>query len=100
MTETATDRSHLDVDLTDSSLYANGFPHEVFTSLRRHAPVKWQSFPEAFKGGHDEGFWVLSKHEDVQTASHNPEIFERVRRTSVESPTRHCRDDARQYGRS
>ena len=75
MTETATDRSHLDVDLTDSSLYANGFPHEVFTSLRRHAPVKWQSFPEAFKGGHDEGFWVLSKHEDVQTASHNPEIF-------------------------
>ncbi len=59
MTETAFDRNHLDVDLTDAALYANGFPHEVFTALRRYAPVKWQSFPEAFQGDHDEGFWVL-----------------------------------------
>ena len=75
MTETALDRTYLDVDLTDSALYASGFPHEVFTALRRFAPVKWQSFPEAFMGSHDEGFWVLSKHEDVQAASHNPELF-------------------------
>jgi hypothetical protein len=46
VTETAFDRKQLDVDLTESSLYANGFPHEVFTALRRYAPVKWQSFPE------------------------------------------------------
>ena len=75
MTETAFDRNLLDVDLTDAALYANGFPHEVFTALRRYAPVKWQSFPEAFRGDHDEGFWVLSKHEDVQAVSHNPELF-------------------------
>ena len=75
MTETAIDRKCLEVDLTDSALYANGFPHEVFTALRRFAPVKWQSFPEAFKGSHDEGFWVLSKYEDIQAASHNPELF-------------------------
>ena len=75
MTETAIDRSHLDVDLTDSALYANGFPHEIFTALRRLAPVKWQTFPEAFMGDHDVGFWVLSKHEDVQAVSHNPQLF-------------------------
>ncbi len=75
MTETVIDRTYLDADLTDSALYANGFPHEVFTALRHFAPVKWQSFPETFMGSHDEGFWVLSKHEDVQAASHNPELF-------------------------
>jgi cholest-4-en-3-one 26-monooxygenase len=75
VTETAFDRNQLDVDLTDSALYANGFPHEVFIALRRFAPVKWQSFPNGFKGDHDEGFWVLAKHADVQAASHNPELF-------------------------
>ena len=75
MTESAIDRTYLDVDLTDSGLYANGFPHEVFTALRHFAPVKWQPFPETFVGSDDEGFWVLSKHEDVQAASHNPAIF-------------------------
>jgi len=71
----ASDRSHLDVDLTDAALYGDGFPHEVFTALRRHQPVKWQAFPEGFPGDHDQGFWVLSKHEDVQAVSRNPELF-------------------------
>jgi len=69
------ERDPLGVDLTDSTLYANGFPHEIFTSLRHDEPVKWQAFPEGFPGYHDSGFWVLSKHEDVQTVSRNPELF-------------------------
>jgi cytochrome P450 len=73
--DTAFDRSLLDVDLTDAALYGDGFPHEVFTTMRRHEPVKWQAFPEGFPGDHDEGFWVLSKHEDVQAVSRNPELF-------------------------
>ena len=63
------------VDLTDSSLFAGGFPHEIFTALRHDAPVSWQAYPEGFPGRHDEGFWVLSKHEDVQMVSRNPELF-------------------------
>jgi cytochrome P450 len=74
MTQVA-DRGRYGVDLTDSALYANGFPHDVFTSLRREEPVKWQEFPEDFPGDHDSGFWVLSKHEDVQKVSRNPELF-------------------------
>ena len=75
MIDTAYDRSHLDVDLTDAAVYSEGFPHEVFTTLRHHDPVKWQAFPEGFPGDHDKGFWVLSKHEDVQAVSRNPELF-------------------------
>jgi cytochrome P450 len=69
------DRAHLEVDLTDPALYVDGFPHEVFTTLRHHSPVKWQAFPEGFRGGEDTGFWVVSKHEDVHTVSRNPEVF-------------------------
>jgi cytochrome P450 len=65
----------LDVDLTASALYANGFPHETFTALRREAPVLWQAFPDGFPGNHDEGFWVLSTHQDVQMVSRNPDRF-------------------------
>ena len=65
----------IDVDLTQSTLYAGGFPHEVFAALRHEAPVKWQAFPEGFRLPHDDGFWVLSKHDDVQAVSRNPELF-------------------------
>ncbi len=72
---TAVGSSPLDLDLTDASLYGDGFPHDAFTVLRQEAPVKWQAFPAGFPGDHDDGFWVLSKHEDVQAVSRNPELF-------------------------
>jgi cytochrome P450 len=65
----------LGVDLTETALYSNGFPHEIFTSLRHEEPVKWQAFPDRFPGNHDSGFWILSKHEDIQNVSRNPELF-------------------------
>ena len=71
----AVDRSPRRVDLTASALYANGFPHEIFTALRHEEPVKWQPFPEGFPGNHDSGFWILSKHEDVQRVTRNPDLF-------------------------
>jgi cytochrome P450 len=67
--------SPLEVDLTQSALYVDGFPHGVFASLRQDAPVMWQEFPEGFPGNHDDGFWVLSKYEDVQAVSRSPEVF-------------------------
>src|SRR5580704_936157 len=65
----------LEVDLTQSALYTDGFPHEVFASIRQNSPVMWQAFPEGSPGNHDDGFWVLSKHGDVQAVSRNPELF-------------------------
>ncbi len=66
------DTNELGIDLTSGTLYAKGFPHEVFSVLRQSAPVTWQAFPERFPGNHDDGFWVLSKHEDVQAVSRQP----------------------------
>ncbi len=75
MTEIVADREHIEVDLTDAEVYRHGFPHDLFTTLRRDSPVGWQVFPEGFPGSHDVGFWVLSRYEDVQTVSREPELF-------------------------
>ena len=75
MIDTAYDSSDRGANLTDAMLFADGFPHRVFTALRRLEPVKWQAFPEGFPGDHDTGFWVLSKHEDIQAVSRNTDLF-------------------------
>ncbi len=63
------------LDLTDTELYRHGFPHEHFTALRRDDPVHWQEFPEGVAGRHDPGFWVVTRHEDVQAVSRDDERF-------------------------
>ncbi len=82
MTKAAPQRLHADVDLTDPELYRKGFPHEVFATLRREKPVCWQTIPDGFPGSHDEGFWVLSRHDDVQAANRDAELF-----SSLDGPT-------------
>jgi cytochrome P450 len=56
-----------DIDLTDLSRFASGFPHDVFTFLRREAPV-WFHPPTTHTPG-GEGFWVLSRYADVVGAA-------------------------------
>jgi cholest-4-en-3-one 26-monooxygenase len=68
----------VDRDLTAAELYRRGFPHETFTKLRREAPVWWQAVPEDFAGGEDEGFWVLSKYDDIQAANRDDELFSAI----------------------
>jgi cytochrome P450 len=63
------------LDLTDTGLYRRGFPHAIFTSLRRDAPVFWQAVPTAMSECADAGFWVLSKHHDIQAANRDTELF-------------------------
>jgi cytochrome P450 len=64
-----------DIDLTDGNTFAQGFPHEVFATLRRESPVHWQEFPPELLIDHDPGFWVLSRHADVQAANRDAELF-------------------------
>ncbi len=64
-----------DIDLTDGERYRHGFPHEIFTTLRREAPVWWQAVPDDFTENDDEGFWVLSKYDDIQAANRDTELF-------------------------
>jgi cytochrome P450 len=63
------------LDLTDEALYGNGFPHEIFTRLRREAPVWWQTMPDRLTQTEEPGFWVLSKYDDIQAANRDTELF-------------------------
>ncbi len=63
------------VDLFSPEPFRSGFPHEAFTRLRREAPVSWLDVPDDFEGKHDPGFWLLTRHADVQAANRDSELF-------------------------
>lgn len=63
----------LGVDLSDVSNYLDGFPHEAFTSLRRHDPVHWHEPTASTPDG--EGFWVVSRHRDVIAVLRDPATY-------------------------
>jgi linalool 8-monooxygenase len=62
-----------DVDFRDPDLYTEGFPHELFTRLRREDPVHWSR--EA--GG--RGFWCITRYDDIVAISKNPRLFSSAR---------------------
>jgi cytochrome P450 len=62
-----------DVDLTDLDRFAAGFPHDVFTRLREHAPVWWHPPTPHAPGG--EGFWVISRHAELLQVTRDPATF-------------------------
>src|SRR5262245_20812638 len=62
-----------DIDLTDLDRFANGFPHDDFATLRRHAAV-WFHPPTMHAPG-GEGFWVLSRHADISAAAQDATTF-------------------------
>lgn len=61
------------IDLTDLELFAEGFPHDVFTALRTTSPVWWH---EPTRHTPDEvGFWVVSDHANVLAVVSDAETF-------------------------
>jgi len=60
------------VDLTDLDRFAAGFPHAVFTALRNERPV-WFHPPTSHTPG-DEGFWVLTRYDDIAAAAADPAL--------------------------
>jgi cytochrome P450 len=61
------------VDLTDLDRFADGFPHEVFTELRRTRPVWWHQATAHTPDG--EGFWVVSRHADCHAVASDAVTF-------------------------
>ena len=59
----------VDIDLTDASLYVHGFPHDLFTELRRRGPVLRHRSTEVGGGRESGEFWVLLSHPVVQQAN-------------------------------
>jgi cytochrome P450 len=59
----------MQIDVYNPDSYTAGIPHEQFAWLRANAPVYWHEHP----AGH--GYWVLSKHADVQAVSRDFKTF-------------------------
>ncbi|GLY69793.1 cytochrome P450 [Amycolatopsis taiwanensis] len=62
-------------DFTDPDLYASRLPIQEWAELRRTAPVWWNAQPYNTAGFRDEGFWVVTRHEDVKTVSRDSTLF-------------------------
>ncbi|MDQ0380170.1 cytochrome P450 [Amycolatopsis thermophila] len=62
-------------DFTDPDLIAKRLPLEEFAQLRKTAPVWWNAQPHNHAGFRDDGYWVVTRHEDVKTVSKDSELF-------------------------
>ncbi len=61
------------VDLSSDLSFKDGFPHAFFTWLRENDPVHWHKPTPVTPDG--EGFWVVSRYDDVMEVLRQPEIF-------------------------
>jgi cytochrome P450 len=59
-----------DIDLTRTSLFAEGDPDAVFRRLRAEAPVHWNPGPPQFPG-----FWAVTRYEDILAVSRDTATF-------------------------
>lgn len=56
------------IDLLEDT-WAREVPHDQFALLRRTDPVHWHEVPG------DQGFFALTRHEDIVAASRDPELW-------------------------
>ncbi len=56
------------IDVTDPRVYRDRIPHEAFASMRARPGLVWHRYE-------DNGFWAVTRHNDVKEVSRNPEIF-------------------------
>ncbi len=62
-----------DLGVGDDGLWLEGPPHEVFRQLRRECPVHWS--PGIAQSPEDNGFWSVTKAEDVYTVSRDWQTY-------------------------
>jgi cholest-4-en-3-one 26-monooxygenase len=67
-----------DIDLVNPERWVKGVPHEELRILREKAPVFWQDMPAP-----DQGFWAVTKYEDVVAISKDPTTFSSFRGTAL-----------------
>ncbi|MGW4351754.1 cytochrome P450 [Nocardia sp. NPDC004582] len=71
-------------DFTDPAIWAERSPVEEFAQLRRTAPVWWNAqTPEQAAPMGDDGYWVITRHEDVKEISRKPELWSSRRKGSI-----------------
>lgn len=67
--------SELELDLVHPQTYVDhGYPHDIWTRLRRDSPVHWIERPSG------DSYWAITKHADITEIGKDPETF-------ISSPT-------------
>ena len=75
---TVTDGSHRfgeGFDFTSPTVLENGIPVQQFAELRRTSPVWWNQQPPGVSIFGDDGYWVITKHEDIKQISRDGELW-------------------------
>lgn len=72
-------RCPVEIDLIDPDTFADGLPLEQFAAMREKAPVFWHEQ----EGSWGDGFWVATRHKDVQEVSRLPEVFSSYERGAL-----------------
>lgn len=62
-------------DFTDPDVLAQGIPVEQFAYLRATAPVWWNEQPSGSTPFNDDGYWAVTRHEDIRAVSKNSDVW-------------------------
>jgi cholest-4-en-3-one 26-monooxygenase len=79
MSQTApdmTDVDFADINLLDSTIFAERVPHEWFAFLRKNAPVWWQEEQDG------PGFWAVTTHAEATLVNRDYEHFSSARKAT------------------
>jgi cytochrome P450 len=69
------------VDLSDSALWQNGFPDDLFAELRRESPIFHHDLTEGVAKTVQRDFWMTTKHRHAQRIHRDTDSF-----TAVDGP--------------
>jgi cytochrome P450 len=69
------------VDLSDSTLWRNGFPDDLFTELRRDRPIFKHALTDGVLKAVERDFWITTKHRHAQRIHRDTDAF-----TAVDGP--------------
>jgi cholest-4-en-3-one 26-monooxygenase len=62
-------------NFTDPDLCQQRVPADELAELRRVAPVWWSQQPRGEGGFDDDGYWIVTRHADVQYVSRHSDIY-------------------------
>ena len=65
-------------DLTSHETFVNGSPHNTFKRLRTEDPIHWTAWDQG------EGFWSITRHEDIAKMIRNTDVFTSARGIRME----------------
>ena len=63
------------VDLSDSALWQNGFPDDLFTEFRREMPIFHHRLTDGVASTVKRDFWMTTKHRHAQRIHRDIDSF-------------------------